>query len=244
MKTGFGVARARRREWTGLAVLALPCMLYSMDLTVLNLAVPSLSTSSNSSRIAASPDPLMSAPKNLNGASSRRPLSGRGNFVPLAPHPATVSRARVRIAISSDFSAGVRRSARNRLADRVRASGSRCRCCPCSSSRRRRRHPGDTPPRASRCTARLSDRHRVGVFLREQSTRPRSQSPRKSTHSGGRSERVQATVSRFGPIRLDDEIVLDAEYAGHFPRPHSCERLVALGIKTPRSMIRPFLTMM
>jgi len=44
MKTGFEAARAGRREWTGLAVLALPCMLYSMDLTVLNLAVPSLST--------------------------------------------------------------------------------------------------------------------------------------------------------------------------------------------------------
>ncbi|MCR4269090.1 MFS transporter, partial [Nitratireductor sp. ZSWI3] len=35
--------RAGRREWIGLAVLALPCMLYSMDLTVLNLAVPHLS---------------------------------------------------------------------------------------------------------------------------------------------------------------------------------------------------------
>jgi DHA2 family multidrug resistance protein-like MFS transporter len=35
--------RATRREWMGLAVLALPCMLYSMDLTVLNLAVPHLS---------------------------------------------------------------------------------------------------------------------------------------------------------------------------------------------------------
>ena len=34
--------RATRREWTGLAVIALPCMLYSMDLTVLNLAVPAL----------------------------------------------------------------------------------------------------------------------------------------------------------------------------------------------------------
>jgi DHA2 family multidrug resistance protein-like MFS transporter len=34
--------RATRREWIGLAVLALPCMLYSMDLTVLNLAVPHL----------------------------------------------------------------------------------------------------------------------------------------------------------------------------------------------------------
>jgi MFS transporter, DHA2 family, multidrug resistance protein len=35
--------RAGRREWIGLAVLALPCVLYSMDLTVLNLAVPELS---------------------------------------------------------------------------------------------------------------------------------------------------------------------------------------------------------
>lgn len=34
--------RATRREWLGLAVLALPCLLYSMDLTVLNLALPSL----------------------------------------------------------------------------------------------------------------------------------------------------------------------------------------------------------
>lgn len=30
------------RRWTGLAVLTLPCLLYSMDLTVLNLALPSL----------------------------------------------------------------------------------------------------------------------------------------------------------------------------------------------------------
>jgi hypothetical protein len=35
--------RATRRDWTGLAVIALPCLLYSMDLTVVNLAVPSLS---------------------------------------------------------------------------------------------------------------------------------------------------------------------------------------------------------
>ena len=34
---------ATRKEWIGLAVLALPCVLYSMDLTVLNLAVPSIS---------------------------------------------------------------------------------------------------------------------------------------------------------------------------------------------------------
>ena len=35
--------KATRREWIGLAVIALPCLLYSMDLTVLNLAVPHLS---------------------------------------------------------------------------------------------------------------------------------------------------------------------------------------------------------
>jgi MFS transporter, DHA2 family, multidrug resistance protein len=35
--------QAGRREWIGLAVLALPCLLYSMDLTVLHLAVPKLS---------------------------------------------------------------------------------------------------------------------------------------------------------------------------------------------------------
>lgn len=34
--------RATRKEWIGLAVIALPSMLYSMDLTVLYLAVPSL----------------------------------------------------------------------------------------------------------------------------------------------------------------------------------------------------------
>ena len=35
--------KATRRDWIGLAVIALPCVLYSMDLTVLNLAVPKLS---------------------------------------------------------------------------------------------------------------------------------------------------------------------------------------------------------
>ncbi len=35
-------AKAGRREWIGLAVIALPCLLYSMDLTVLNLALPAL----------------------------------------------------------------------------------------------------------------------------------------------------------------------------------------------------------
>jgi DHA2 family multidrug resistance protein-like MFS transporter len=33
---------ATRREWIGLAVLFLPCLLYSMDLTVLHLAVPKI----------------------------------------------------------------------------------------------------------------------------------------------------------------------------------------------------------
>jgi DHA2 family multidrug resistance protein-like MFS transporter len=36
-------AKAGRREWIGLGVIALPCLLYSMDLTVLNLAVPAIS---------------------------------------------------------------------------------------------------------------------------------------------------------------------------------------------------------
>jgi len=40
---GGGHIQATRREWIGLAVIALPCLLYSMDLTVLNLAVPHLS---------------------------------------------------------------------------------------------------------------------------------------------------------------------------------------------------------
>src|SRR5688572_6596735 len=35
--------KATRREWIGLAVIALPCLVYAMDLTVLNLAVPGLS---------------------------------------------------------------------------------------------------------------------------------------------------------------------------------------------------------
>lgn len=36
-------SRAGRREWIGLSVLAIACLLYVMDLTVLHLAVPSLS---------------------------------------------------------------------------------------------------------------------------------------------------------------------------------------------------------
>ncbi|HEX2843501.1 MFS transporter [Hyphomicrobium sp.] len=35
-------AKATRRDWIGLAVLALPCILYSMDLTVLHLAIPQI----------------------------------------------------------------------------------------------------------------------------------------------------------------------------------------------------------
>jgi DHA2 family multidrug resistance protein-like MFS transporter len=35
--------RAGRKEWIGLAVIALPCLIYSMDLTVLHMAVPQLS---------------------------------------------------------------------------------------------------------------------------------------------------------------------------------------------------------
>ena len=35
--------KATRRDWIGLAVIALPCLLYSMDLTVLFLAIPKIS---------------------------------------------------------------------------------------------------------------------------------------------------------------------------------------------------------
>ncbi|HEX8133746.1 MAG TPA: MFS transporter, partial [Actinomycetes bacterium] len=41
--TSPAIPMAGRREWVGLAVIALPCLLYAMDLTVLNLAVPKLS---------------------------------------------------------------------------------------------------------------------------------------------------------------------------------------------------------
>ncbi len=43
MSTTVAAPKAGRREWIGLAVIALPCLLYSMDLTVLNLAVPHIS---------------------------------------------------------------------------------------------------------------------------------------------------------------------------------------------------------
>ena len=39
--------KATRREWIGLAVIALPCLLYAMDLTVLTLAIPSLAADLN-----------------------------------------------------------------------------------------------------------------------------------------------------------------------------------------------------
>jgi MFS transporter, DHA2 family, multidrug resistance protein len=42
-------SKANRKEWLGLCVIALPCMLYSMDLTVLNLAVPSMAAQLNPS---------------------------------------------------------------------------------------------------------------------------------------------------------------------------------------------------
>jgi MFS transporter, DHA2 family, multidrug resistance protein len=43
MDTVNETPRAGRREWIGLAVIALPCLLYAMDLTVLNLALPRIS---------------------------------------------------------------------------------------------------------------------------------------------------------------------------------------------------------
>lgn len=46
--------KATTRDWIGLAVIALPCLLYSMDLTVLNLAIPTLSA-----RLRPSPSELL-----------------------------------------------------------------------------------------------------------------------------------------------------------------------------------------
>jgi DHA2 family multidrug resistance protein-like MFS transporter len=43
MSAAAEAPKAGRREWIGLAVIALPCLLYAMDLTVLNLALPRLS---------------------------------------------------------------------------------------------------------------------------------------------------------------------------------------------------------
>jgi DHA2 family multidrug resistance protein-like MFS transporter len=43
MNTALEARNAGPREWIGLAVIALPCLLYSMDLTVLYLAVPQIS---------------------------------------------------------------------------------------------------------------------------------------------------------------------------------------------------------
>lgn len=41
------IPKATRKEWIGLAVIALPCLLYAMDLTVLYLAAPQLSADLN-----------------------------------------------------------------------------------------------------------------------------------------------------------------------------------------------------
>ncbi|WP_313928421.1 MFS transporter [Pseudoxanthomonas sp.] len=43
MSTTSIPSKATRREWIGLAIIALPCMVYAMDLTVLNLALPAIS---------------------------------------------------------------------------------------------------------------------------------------------------------------------------------------------------------
>src|ERR1044071_3989710 len=43
--------KATAREWIGLGVILLPCIIYSMDLTVLNLAVPQLSEDLNPSAV-------------------------------------------------------------------------------------------------------------------------------------------------------------------------------------------------
>ena len=45
----MNVPKATKRDWIGLAVIALPCLIYSMDLTVLHLAVPQVSRDLNPS---------------------------------------------------------------------------------------------------------------------------------------------------------------------------------------------------
>ncbi|MDR2216328.1 MAG: MFS transporter, partial [Nevskiaceae bacterium] len=42
MPSATSTTRAGPREWLGLAVLTLPCLVYALDLTVLNFAVPQL----------------------------------------------------------------------------------------------------------------------------------------------------------------------------------------------------------
>ena len=82
-------SRAGRREWVGLAVIALPCLLYSMDLTVLNLAVRSLTADlrPSSAELPADCDdkrtwkgpghPLRARAKRLNGKGGGSPPSLR-----------------------------------------------------------------------------------------------------------------------------------------------------------------------
>jgi MFS transporter, DHA2 family, multidrug resistance protein len=43
MNVSAATPKATRRDWAGLAIIALPCLVYAMDLTVLNLALPTLS---------------------------------------------------------------------------------------------------------------------------------------------------------------------------------------------------------
>lgn len=49
MTAAVSAGHATRREWIGLAIIALPCIVYGMDLTVLNVAVPSISRALNPS---------------------------------------------------------------------------------------------------------------------------------------------------------------------------------------------------
>ena len=46
--------QATRREWVALGVIALPCLVYAMDLTVLNLALPAISAGTRSRKTSTS----------------------------------------------------------------------------------------------------------------------------------------------------------------------------------------------
>lgn len=75
-------SRASTRDWVSLAVLALPCMVYAMDLTVLNLALPRISrqrpSGPASSAFATGPRPASRKPASRPSAtrsSAMRPAS-------------------------------------------------------------------------------------------------------------------------------------------------------------------------
>ena len=72
--------KASRRDWIGLAVIAIPCLIYSMDLTVLYLAVPQISADlkpSSSGLLWTATDPFINSQKRDTRARARSSASMR-----------------------------------------------------------------------------------------------------------------------------------------------------------------------